>query len=123
MCSIVHNALTLSSYFSAPTCITVKGHECAFPYIHSDGITKNECFQKPGGDRFKSHCYTRVDPKTRRPDPSSVSVCSYSCPLAKYHTHAALVNELNDLAFEFPQTAETFNLGSSQRSEPLYGVR
>ncbi len=103
--------------------MTIRGVECQFPYLHSDGQMKHECFMDPAGDRFKSWCPTRVDPGTRRPDPDSLQPCSYSCPLTKYHTHSELIRDLNDMAFNNTDRAEIFDLGRSQRGDPLYGIR
>ena len=85
-----------------------------------------ECFKlKNGVNRYKSYCPTQVDPATMLPVEGSVEECySHSCPLAKYHTHREVVEDLNELSSsEYFDVAETFSLGSSQLGEPLYGIR
>ena len=118
-----------TSYISDATCTTLKRNKCKFPYHTGDGQLRYECFKRKTTSisdpvQFKSYCPTKVDPITRIMDEDSIEECfSLSCPLAKYHTHGELMNDLNEIFLEFSDNAETFDLGKSQLGNMLYGIR
>ena len=120
------------SFIPDTSCKTVQRNKCKFPYRMEDGHLRYECFKKKTTSRidpvqFKSYCPTKVNPDTRVMDENSVEEClSYSCPLAKYHSHSELmmdINELTDFSSDFSNNAVLFDLGNSQRGDPLYGIR